>query len=110
VPLVEFGHHVSRVYFSNGGPRFLANHETQTLDQLDGKKIEDGKWYSVMVEAQNDTIMVQIEGISTLRAKNGFPGKTNVRLSVLPEKSMVKFSLINMLLFEVIKPKLSRQI
>ena len=76
VPLVEFGHHVSRVYFSDDGPRFLADHEKLTLDQIDGQKIEDGTWYHVLVEVSGDTLVVQIEGLGTLKAKHEFLGKT----------------------------------
>jgi hypothetical protein len=76
VPLVEFGHHVSRVYFSDDGPRFLADHEKLTLDQIDGKTIEDGTWYNVLVEVAGDAIVVQIEGWGTLKGQNEFLGKT----------------------------------
>lgn len=76
VPLVEFGHHVSRVFFSPEGPRFLADHEQKTLDKLDGKTIKDGQWYNVLVEVKDDTIIVQIEGLGTLKAKDDYLGKT----------------------------------
>ena len=75
VPLVEFGHHISRVYFSAEGPRLLADHEQKTLAQID-QPLQLGRWYNVLVEAQGDAIAVQIEGIGTLSGKDSFIGKT----------------------------------
>jgi hypothetical protein len=75
VPLVEFGHHVSRVYFSPEGPRLLADHEKKTLAEI-GTPLELDRWYNVLVEAKGDSIAVQIEGIGTLSGKDPFLEKT----------------------------------
>jgi hypothetical protein len=75
VPLVEFGHHVSRVYFSPEGPRLLADHEEKTLAKID-TPLELDRWYHVLIEAQGDAMSVQIEDIGTLSAKDPYLGKT----------------------------------
>jgi hypothetical protein len=75
VPLVEFGHHVSRVYFSPEGPRLLADHEEKTLAKI-ATPLELDRWYTVLVEAKGDAIVVQIEGIGTMSVKDSFLGKT----------------------------------
>jgi hypothetical protein len=75
VPLVEFGHHVSRVYFSPEGPRLLADHEEKNLAKID-KPLELDQWYTVLVEAKGDAIVVQIEGMGTMSVKDSFIGKT----------------------------------
>jgi len=110
VPLVEFGHHVSRVYFSDDGPRFLADHEKLTLDKIDGKTIKDGKWYSMLVEVQGDTIAVQIEGIGTLKAKDDFLGKTERPMVGFTGKTNGEIYIDDVQLIEVKKAKTYRQI
>ncbi len=75
VPLVEFGHHVSRVHFSAEGPRLLSDHEKNTLAKID-QPLELGRWYNVLVEARGDAVVVQIENIGTLSGKDPFIGKT----------------------------------
>jgi len=110
VPLVEFGHHVSRVYFSDDGPRFLADHETKTLDEIDGKQIKDGKWYNVMVEVQGDTIVVQIDGIGTLKAKDDFLGKTERPMVGFTGKTDGEIYIDDIQLIEVKKARTSRSI
>jgi hypothetical protein len=75
VPLVEFGHHVARIYFSPEGPRLLADHEEKTLAKID-TPLELGRWYHVLVEARGDTISVQIEDIGILSVTDTFLGKT----------------------------------
>jgi hypothetical protein len=75
VPLVEFGHHVSRVYFSPEGPRLLADHEEKTLDKID-TPLELDRWYNVLVEAKGAAVSIQIEGIGTLNGKDPFIEET----------------------------------
>ena len=76
VPLVEFGHHITRVFFSPEGPRLLIDHEKKTLAKI-GTPLQLGQWYNVLVEVQGDSVVVQIESIGTLQGKDPFIGKSD---------------------------------
>ena len=61
VPMFEFGHHISRVYFSSKGANLLTDHEKVSHMEAKGFKLEPFKWYEVLAEVGVDTLFVQIK-------------------------------------------------
>lgn len=70
VPLVEFGHHVCRVRFSEKITELLCAHDTLRVDEAKGFKYRPGTWYHLLAERLGDEVVVQIAGGPTLHAKH----------------------------------------
>jgi hypothetical protein len=69
-PFVEFGHHVARLAWSNGGDAaLLAENETVQLATYPGFKVEPGKWYHALAEIEGEELVIQFAGGPTVYAR-----------------------------------------
>jgi hypothetical protein len=70
VPLVEFGHHVCRLRFSESITELLAAHDSLRVNEAKGFKYKPGVWYHLLAERKGDEVVIQIAGGPTLYAKH----------------------------------------
>lgn len=71
VPFVEFGHHMARLHWANGGGATLvANGESVRLAAAPQFKLESGRWYRALGEVRGDEILIQFAGGPTLYGKH----------------------------------------
>jgi hypothetical protein len=61
VPMFEFGHHVSRIFFSKEGAKLLSDHEKVT--NMEDKNLIPApfKWYEVLAEVGETDLFIQIK-------------------------------------------------
>jgi len=70
-PFVEFGHHMARLAWSNGGEATLvADGESVLLAKVPSFKIEPGHWYRALGETKGDEIVIQFAGGPTIYGKH----------------------------------------
>ena len=60
-PMFEFGHHVSRIFFSPEGAKLLTDHEKVQQMEIKGFKLAPGKWYEVLGEVGEEDLFIQIK-------------------------------------------------
>jgi N-sulfoglucosamine sulfohydrolase len=60
VPLIEFGHHVSRIYFGKSGAVLLTNHEKATHTRLADFRLKPFQWYGLLAEVGKEDLVVQL--------------------------------------------------
>ena len=60
VPMFEFGHHVSRVYFGTEGAMLLSSHQKKTHQIEKGYTLKPFSWYQVLAEVGETELVVQI--------------------------------------------------
>ncbi|MEI7652098.1 MAG: hypothetical protein WCJ96_08830 [Verrucomicrobiota bacterium] len=60
-PFIEIGHHIARVTWGPNGAMLLADGDSLQLDVAKEYKLENGKWYTVMVERRADEVFVQFQ-------------------------------------------------
>ena len=61
LPMFEFGHHVSRIYFSKDGAKLLTNHEKVTKMKDEELILQPFKWYEVLAEIGEENLHIQIK-------------------------------------------------
>jgi hypothetical protein len=70
-PFLEFGHHMARLTWSNGGEaNLLADNESVLLATAPGFKTEDGSWYRALAEIKGEEIVIQFAGGPTIYGKH----------------------------------------
>ena len=72
-PMVEFGHHLRRVYFGAEGTKMLVNHEASTLAESDFK-IQMDTWYHVMIEIKGNEFLLRIQDGPTFYGNSEYVG------------------------------------
>ena len=60
VPIIEFGHHVSRIYFGKSGAVLLTNHEKSTHTRLADFRLTPFRWYGLLAEVGKEDLVVQL--------------------------------------------------
>lgn len=71
VPFVEFGHHLARVAWPNGGGASLvADGESVQLAAAPNFKLESGRWYRALAEIKGEEFVIQFAGGPTLYGKH----------------------------------------
>jgi len=60
VPLIEFGHHVSRIYFGNSGAVLLTNNEKSTHTRAGDFRLNPFSWYTLLAEVGKEHLVVQL--------------------------------------------------
>lgn len=70
-PFLEFGHHMARLAWSNGGEATLvADGESVLLAKVPNFKIEPGRWYRALGETKREEIVIQFAGGPTIYGKH----------------------------------------
>lgn len=70
-PFVEFGHHMARLAWSNGGEATLAaDGESVLLANVPNFKIEPGPWYRGLGESKGEEIVIQFADGPTIYGKH----------------------------------------
>ncbi|HEY2414270.1 MAG TPA: hypothetical protein VGI40_18645 [Pirellulaceae bacterium] len=70
-PFLEFGHHMARLTWSNGGEATLsADGESVLLAKLPSFKIEPGRWYHALGETKGEEIVIQFADGPTIYGKH----------------------------------------
>jgi hypothetical protein len=70
-PFVEFGHHVARLAWSNGGDAaLLAENETVQLATYPGFKVEPGQWCHALAEIKGEELVIQFAGGPTVYGRH----------------------------------------
>ena len=61
VPMFEFGHHISRIFFTKEGAKLLTDHEK--VQHMEDKSLipEAFKWYEVLAEVGVSDLFIQIK-------------------------------------------------
>lgn len=71
VPFVEFGHHVARIAWPNGGgAKLIVDHETVQVGAAPDFKIKPGKWYRALAELKGGEFVIQFADGPTLHARH----------------------------------------
>ena len=60
VPLIEFGHHISRVHFGNSAATLLTNNEKTTHTQIDQFRLKPYHWHHVLAEVGTEDLVIQV--------------------------------------------------
>lgn len=69
-PLVEIGHHVCRLRFSEAASELLADHESVRVHDAKGFQYKPGQWYRMLWELRGDEVVIQIENGPILYARH----------------------------------------
>ena len=69
LPIIEFGHHLRRVYFGPEGSKILVDHETTTIAESDFV-LQPEEWYHLMLEIKNDEFLIRFQDGPTLYGKD----------------------------------------
>ena len=62
--MFEFGHHVTRIFFSKDAAKLLTDTETVNHMEIKGFKLQPFKWYEVLAEVGESKLFVQIKNES----------------------------------------------
>ena len=74
-PLIESGHHFTRLYFGSESIEMLADHGKVTLDQLD-KVFALDQWHEVLIEIKGDEFVAQLGQNMRLSGKHSIIADT----------------------------------
>jgi len=69
-PMIELGHHVTRVQWTTNGVRLLADHDGLQVAQDTSFKLKTNEWVRALAEVRGDAVLFQFEGGPTLYASH----------------------------------------
>jgi hypothetical protein len=69
-PMIELGHHVTRVQWTTNGIRLLAKHDGLQIAQDTSFKLQTNQWYQALAEVKGDAVLFQFAEGPTLYGKH----------------------------------------
>lgn len=69
-PMIELGHHITRVQWTTNGIRLLADHDGLQIAQDAGFKLQTNRWYQALAEVKGDAVLFQFAEGPTLYGKH----------------------------------------
>lgn len=65
-PLIELGHHVTRVQWTTNGLRLLADHDALDVARAPTFKLQTNQWYKALAEVRGEEVVFRFDGGPTL--------------------------------------------
>ncbi|MBL8993769.1 MAG: hypothetical protein JNM63_10535, partial [Spirochaetia bacterium] len=65
-PLIELGHHITRVQWTTNGARLLTDHDGLDVARAPTFKLQTNQWYKALAEVRGEEVLFRFDGGPTL--------------------------------------------